>query len=145
MALALALVVAVVGGCTKETGSEAEFCREVKRIPPLETVVTGFVNTDPVALGARLDDAEAAYDALLDAAPGEIRGSVREMNSLVDAVIAAVRRHPDDPEAAASELRKALLSNRGGATASAKVVRYTGEHCGLDLAPSVDETTTTEP
>ncbi|CAN5408917.1 hypothetical protein BH10ACT1_BH10ACT1_18720 [soil metagenome] len=138
-----ALALGSVAACSKDSGSEAEFCREVKEIPTLDSVVAGFADTEPSALDARLDDASAAYAALRRSAPDDIADSVDEVTDLVDAVIDAVRSHPDDPEAAAAQLRTAVEDHPGGAAASEQVVAYASEHCQVELDPSVEESTTT--
>ncbi|QXC62761.1 hypothetical protein KSP35_08230 [Aquihabitans sp. G128] len=142
-AAAVALALVALGGCTKDHGSEADFCREVKRIPTLDAVVTGFVDTEPSALDARLDDASKAYATLEDAAPDDVRDSVSDMTALVDAVLAAVRAHPDDPEAAARDLRAAVKDHPNAARSSLAVASYASEHCGVELNPKVVDTTST--
>lgn len=132
-------------GCTADSGSEEAFCRQVKDLPPLDSVITGFSEADPAELAERLESAAASYAELRDAAPGEIRESVRAVVDLVDAVIEGVGRNPDDPEATADELRAAVVDHPGAPLAAARVVDYAQEHCDLQLDPSLDEEGPTTP
>ena len=142
-ALAVVLGLGALGACTKDSGSKTEFCRQIKRAPALGTVVSGFADTDRSTLDDRLDDVSKAYAALRDAAPDDVRGDVNEMSDLVDALVASIRAHPDDPEAAADAARKAVVANPGGVTSAVKVTDYASKQCGVQLNPTVEGATTT--
>ena len=135
----------VDAGCTKDEGSVAAFCREVRVVPPLASVVSGFTEADQDGLARRLDDASAAYGRLADAAPGSVRHEVDDMVSLVDAVLTAVRGNGGDAEATAADIRKAVAAHTSAAASSATVAAYARRHCEVDLNPTVppDETSST--
>lgn len=137
-ALALGLV-----GCSEDGGSEKAFCRQVKELPPLDSAISGFSDADPTELAKRLDATAASYAELRDAAPKEIRGSVGEVVDLVDAVIGAVQSHPNDPEAAADELRSAVAEHPDAPQASTRVVDYAADQCDVALNPTLDAPTDT--
>jgi hypothetical protein len=134
-----------IGGaaCTKEDGSTADFCREIRQAPTLDSVVSGFADVDADELDQRLDDAAEAFDSVERSAPGAVRGDVETMVELVDAVIASVKAHKDDPEAAAAELRELVADHKGAARASLNVARYASRECDLALNPTEEPTTTT--
>lgn len=148
---AIALAVVAVAGpaaCADDGGggSEDAFCAQVARVPSLAAALSNFTDRDPAALRARLDDARAAYDALVDAAPDDVRADTRTVVDLIDEVIDAVDAHPDDNEAAAAELRAAVADHPDAGDAAGRVSAYAKATCDIDLdptAPGVDETTTT--
>ena len=139
MAATAAIVVLLFGaaGCSRDHGSKEAFCKEIKRVPSLDTVVEGFADADPQELAARLHAANASYAALHDAAPKQIRSQVGEVQGLADVVTAAVEDHHDDPEAAAAEIRKAMASHKGAKAATVAVAAYAKANCDVDLNPSL--------
>lgn len=152
-ATALALVLALVAGgasgltaCGDDSGSEEAFCRQVTDLPPLDAAIDDFSEADATELGRRLSSTAEAYDALRDAAPDDIRGSVDEVVDLVDAILDAVEADAEDPEKVADALRDAVLEHPGAADASTRVVAYAADRCDVQLNPMLDdEPTTTAP
>ena len=134
-----------LAACSKSSGSTADFCADLKKTPTLESVLTGYADIDPAELADRLDAAKEGFDQLRDSAPSEIDGDVDEMVSLVDDVLAAVKRHKDDPEAVAGDLRQAVRGRLGAAKASLRVAAYGATKCDVKLNPAEipPETTST--
>lgn len=147
---ALAIAATGLAGCSSDGGSQAAFCAQVRKVQPLEVLLAGFTEADPVELARRLDTGAAAYADLLDASPGEVRGDVRQVVELVDEVIAAVRAHRNDPEAAAAQVRAAVADHPKAAESTTAVAAHAKDRCGVDLNPTVVDdpstgsTTTTE-
>ena len=137
-ATAILLLVLASTACSRDHGSKAAFCKEIKRVPSLDTVVQGFSDADPQELTARLKAANASYAALHKAAPKEIRGQVGEVEDLVDVVTTAVQDHHDDPEAAASQIRKAMASHPDAKKATVAVAKYAKANCDVDLNPTLN-------
>lgn len=131
----LALVVSV--SCSTDHGSQDAFCRQIRKVPPLASVISGFADDDPTELRTRLDDARTAYTDLRDAAPEDIRDDVDATVDLVDAVIDAVAANGTDPEAVAAEVRSAVKLHPGAATSSTKVAAYAKQRCAVELNPTV--------
>lgn len=144
---AVVLVLAAAGGtaCTKDQGSTEAFCREVRLVPPLASVVSGYAEADPATLDQRLDEAAAAYRRLADAAPSDVRGDVRTMTDLVDAVLDAVRANDGDPDATAADLRAAMKRHEGAQAASLAVAAFARTHCDVELNPTVPPDETSRP
>ncbi|MEZ5139766.1 MAG: hypothetical protein R2702_19135 [Acidimicrobiales bacterium] len=143
---ALALVLAATSaGCTDDGGSTASFCAQVRQVPALETVLARFDETDPDVLADRIDKARAAYDALADAAPGDVRDETASVVALVDEVLDAVTDHPTDPAAAADQLRRAVADHPEAEQARAKVASFAQRECDVRLDPTLapSEGTTT--
>jgi hypothetical protein len=138
-ALAAACLVLAGASCSRNQGSDEAFCKEIRRTPTLESVVTGFADADPEELDTRLDAARDAYGRLRRSAPSGVRGDVGPVVDLADAVIAAVDEHHDDPEAVAAEVREAVERHDDAAAAAVKVAAYAKKSCGVDLNPVVDE------
>lgn len=139
------IALAAVGfvGCSSDGGSQEAFCTQVRKVQPLEVLLAGFTEADPVELARRLDNGADDYAALLDASPGAIRGDVGQVVDLVDAVIAAVRAHRNDPEAAGAQVRVAVADHPKAAASSTAVATYAKDRCGVDLNPTVVDDTTT--
>ncbi|HWJ96759.1 MAG TPA: hypothetical protein VNQ33_01290 [Acidimicrobiales bacterium] len=151
-ALTAALLLATAAaGCSKHSGSTAEFCTRVKQVPALETVLDRFSEADPGALADRIDKARTAYDDLADAAPKQIAEATDQVVGLVDAVLDAVEQHPTDPAKASAQLRKAVAARKGVEADRAEVAAFAQEHCDVRLdatltdatAPTTAATTTT--
>lgn len=138
----LTVLASAIAGCTDDGGSEDAFCREVRSLPPLDSVINGFSEADPGQLETRLTRASSAYEDLRAAAPSEIRGSVGDMVDLVDAVLDAVEANRDDPEAAVDALRTAVVENPDAPLASRRVVDYAADSCDVVLNPTLDAETT---
>ncbi len=136
--VALALVAGSFG-CSAKDGSRKAFCAQVKDLPALDAIVTGYSEADPAELTGRLERAAESYADLSDAAPDEIRQSVRTLVDLVDAVIEGLGRNPDDPEATADELRAAVLDHPGAPLAAVRVADYADKQCDVQLNPTIDE------
>lgn len=133
------VVVAVSGvACTSDSGSREAFCAEVVTVPDLETVLTGFADTDPQTRDRRLREAGAAYEELRAASPGEIDGPVGRVVDLVEDLLETVGEHGDDPEVVIDELRSAMGDHEGVEVAAAEVVAYAAEQCDVALDPSID-------
>lgn len=146
-ALALLAVTLIIGGaavgCTEDAGTAKAFCKQVAKVPPLDTVVEGFASADPDELTGRLEGARQAYQALADAAPGDINGSTEALVDLVEAVIDGVAAHRTDPEAAADTIRAAVAERPDATEAAAEVAAYAKVRCDVDLNPVVAESSTT--
>ncbi len=138
-ALAAATMVVGTAACTRDGGSADAFCKEIRRTPTLESVVTGFAEADPEELSTRLDAARNAYARLRRSAPSAVRGDVGPVVDLADEVITAVADHHDDPEAVTDAVRKAVDRHDDAAAAAEKVAAYAKKTCGVDLNPVVDE------
>ena len=136
---------ASITGCTHQAGSEAAFCREVKQVPALSTVLEGYRNASPDELKARLASTRAEYAALAHAAPAEIHGDVAQVVTLVDAVIDAVAAHPTDQQAIAGDLRKQVAAHPGASAATTAMGAYTSAHCHVDLGTGTNGSTSTAP
>ena len=143
----LAIGVIGLGACSKEGGSQEAFCRDLRKVPTLESVVADYADSDPDELQHRLDEARDAFDQLRSSAPEEIDGDVDEMVALVDDVLDAVERHRDDPDAVAKDLRTAMKGRLGAAKASLRVAAYGATKCNVTLNPAElpPESTTTVP
>ena len=100
---------------------------------------------DPATLDQRLDEAAAAYRRLADAAPSDVRGDVRTMTDLVDAVLDAVRANDGDPDATAADLRAAMKRHEGAQAASVAVAAFARTHCDVELNPTVPPDETSRP
>lgn len=131
--------------CSADSGSTEALCDAVAEVPPLASVVTGFAETHQAELSARLDEAQAAYEALRDSAPGEIDDEVDKVVDLVEDIMEAVREHPDDRDEAAERIRSVVADHPEVDEASAALVAYTSENCNIELDPSPDEGPVTEP
>lgn len=139
--LALLLGVGVAPGCSKDdrpTGTRAELCRELRRVVPLESVVSGARTSTASEIRARADEARTAYHRLVDAAPPDIDDEVRALVRLVDRFLDAVDAHPTDPTAAAAAIRRATRAEARAGRSARAVVGYARRHCQLDLDPSAD-------
>lgn len=137
---------AIAVSCTKDQGSEQAFCRQVAKAPTVDSVVSGYTDAEGSELDARLADAASAYADLAKVAPGKIRGEVNTVVRLVDAVIAAVKEHREDPEVVADRVRAEVVNNPGSIKASIAVATYAADRCKLELNPALsDRPTTTGP
>ena len=75
-ALAAATLLVAGASCTRDKGSDEAFCKEIRRTPTLESVVTGFAEADPEELATRLDAARDDYGRLRSSAPSGVRSDV---------------------------------------------------------------------
>ena len=139
VAIALLAVLGALGAtaCSKNQGSQEAFCRQIRTVPPLAAVISGFANEDPTELQNRLGAARTAYAELGEAAPKEIAADVKTSIDLVDAVIDAVATQGDDPEAVATQVRRAVKANSGATAASTRVAAYAKKSCDVDVNPTV--------
>lgn len=138
-ALAAAWLVLAGAACSRDKGSDEAFCKEVRRTPTLESVVSGFADADPEELDTRLEAARDAYGKLRRSAPSAVRDDVGRVVDLANEVITAVEDHHDDPEAVAAQVRKAVDRHDDAARSAVKVAAYAKKTCGVDLNPVVDE------
>lgn len=141
----LVVVVSVLVGCSQDPGSTAAFCREARRVPDLSATLGGFSQADHAELRTRLTTAQRAYERLRDAAPEAIRRDATTVVHVVGAVLDAVRAHPGDPEAATAEVRRVMTAAPDVTTASAAVTSFASRHCGVQLDPTADATSTSPP
>ncbi|MEO6630003.1 MAG: hypothetical protein ABIP03_15715 [Aquihabitans sp.] len=137
MTLLAALGAVGVGACSKDQGSQAAFCRQIRTVPPLASVISGYANEDPTELQSRLGAARLAYTQLGEAAPKEIADDVEISLDLVEAVIDAVATKGDDPEAVAAQIRRVVKADTGASAASTRVADYAEKNCNVDLNPTV--------
>ena len=139
VAIALLTTFGALGApaCSKDQGSQAAFCRQIRTVPPLASVISGFANEDPTELQNRLGAARTAYTELGEAAPKEIAADVKISIDLVEAVIDAVATKGDDPEAVATQVRRVVKADTGAAAASTRVAAYAKKNCDVDLNPTV--------
>lgn len=135
-ALALGSLLTMTAGCTDSDGggSDEAFCAQLADTPALSTVIERFTNTSPGDLEQRLDEAAGAYADLRSSAPGAIDDEVDTLVDLVDAVIGAVRANPDDPVAAADQVRSVMADHPDAESASEAVTTYASTTCGIELA-----------
>jgi len=142
--LAALLVTSVAAaGCSKENGSKAAFCQQVKTVPALSGVLSGFDRADAEELTRRLDGARRAYGELTTAAPAAIEDDTAALVRLVDDVLDAVQDHPKNPSAVASTLRRNVADHPDATASSAVVSAYADKECRVRLDPLVSESTTT--
>ena len=144
-AVALAALALVAPACSKDSGSQAAFCREVQRVPSMSSVVSGYTGADRKELTNRLTSARAAYASLEEASPGDIRSKVSSVVGVVDLVIDAVSAHPDDPAAVAAEVGREFRANSRAATDARAVAAYAKAKCDVSLNPTVVTTTSSVP
>lgn len=130
---------ASLAGCADEEPSVGSFCDELRQAPSLAAVVTGFADQDPSRLTAALDDTAEAYADVRAAAPDDIAPDVDRTVDLVDAVIDAIRRHGDDPVAAAAAVREVVAAMPDAGTSSLAVADYARAECQLELNPAVPD------
>jgi hypothetical protein len=133
LALAAAVALAGLSGCTHEKGSQAALCREVKHAPRLQTVLAGFRQADPDELKRRLASARSAYADLADAAPGDIRADMGRIDGLVDAVITSVTAHPNDGPALAADIHAYVTKHPEVSASTKAVAAYSDSHCHVQL------------
>lgn len=131
------VLAALVTGCSGSSGSTQDFCREVRRVPALESVLARFSETDPDVLADRIDKARDAYGALADAAPDEIRDETEDVVELVDEVLDAVADHPDDPAKASAQLRGAMAAHRDVEASRRAVTAYAAKACDVELDAAI--------
>jgi uncharacterized protein HemY len=145
--VAIVIAATAATGCGGDEGSTASFCAEVAEVPALESVLARFSEADPQVLQDRIDRARSAYEDLAEAAPGSISAETDEVVELVDEVLAAVEDHPNDPAAAADQLRVVMAEHEGVDAARREVASFAQEECDLRLDPtlgsSTEEVTTT--
>lgn len=139
-ALAAVLVVSLLAGCSKdETGSDQAFCDDLRRVPSLASVLTGFSEMTPAKLTGALDDAEASFAQLRESAPEDLRDDVDRVVDLVMAVIEGVRANATDPVAAAETIRKAVAAHPRAEEAGLAVAEAARARCSVELNPTVVE------
>jgi hypothetical protein len=133
--------------CTKAKGSKAEFCRELRRTPGLEDVLSGFATDDAGTIRRKMRDAADQFSKLERAAPREVRSDVTQVADLVDKVVDIVDRSPNDLQTITTRLRVAATSAGGALPAALRLSRYAKDECDLDLnaPPSSGGSTTTSP
>jgi len=127
--------------CAKANPSKAAFCRQLRRTPVLEDILSGVATGDPAAVRRQVGAAATQFGALERAAPREIRAEVGEVATLMEKVLEAVDASPDDPQALAERLRKLATTNTGAAGAALEVAGYARDKCNVDLnGPSLRPT-----
>ena len=143
---AVLLALTAAGGCgSDDAGSSRSFCAALRSAPTLESVVAGFTGVDDAELSRRLDRAATAYDHVERTAPDEVGDDVDTVVAVVDAVIDAVRTHPDDRQAAMASVREATGTSPDLAEAATRIAGYAADECDLDLNPGLSSTTTAPP
>jgi hypothetical protein len=148
VALSLAAALTITLGptaCSGDDGSVEAFCAEIEALPSLESVLSRFSEADPQQLADSIDRARASYEDLASAAPSEIRDETEAVVALVDDVLDAVERHPDDPKAAADALRSTMDDHPDVEQARTAVASYAEAECEVELDPTLGTTTTTTP
>lgn len=131
---------ALLGGCSKnETGSDQAFCDDLRRVPSLASVLTGFSEMSPAKLTEALDDAEASFAQLRRSAPEDLSDEVDRVVELVMAVIDGVRANATDPVAAAETIRKAVAAHPRAEEAGLAVAEAARTRCSVELNPTVVE------
>lgn len=145
LATAVAVAAFGLGACSKGGDDNASFCAAVRSAPSLESVLVGFTAQDPAELGRRLDKAQAAYATVRSSAPKAVHDDVTTIVDVVDQLIAAVRAHPNDPDAVRDRIRSDVADHQGVAAATVAVADYARDHCDVELNPgvTVDQTTST--
>ncbi|MEO6989572.1 MAG: hypothetical protein ABI239_13105 [Aquihabitans sp.] len=133
--VALVAMLSMIGAaCTdSDDGSDEAFCARLAEAPALSTVIDGFTSASPDDLDQRLSQAAESYSKLRDAAPSEVDDEVDTLVDLVDAVIDAVRTNPEDPVAAADQVRSVVGQHPDAATASETVTEYASRTCKIEL------------
>ena len=122
-------------GCSDDEPEVGSFCDELRQVPSLASVLTGFADQDPERLDARLDEAATQYADLRESAPEVIAPDVASTVDLVDALIAAVRSDRDDPVEAAAGVRKVIGDHPEAETSGLAVADYARTECDVELNP----------
>lgn len=122
-------------GCSDDEPAVGSFCDELRQAPSLAAVLTGFADQDAGQLDQQLDEAEAQYADLREAAPAEIGPDVERTVDLVGAVIVAVRSESDDPVAAAAAVRSVIADHPDAETSALAVADYARNECDVELNP----------
>lgn len=121
--------------CSDDEPEVGSFCDELRQVPALASVLTGFADQDPTRLDAQLDEAESQYADLRESAPEVIEPDVASTVDLVDALIAAVRTDRDDPVAAAAGVRAVIEDHPEAETSGLAVADYARTECDIELNP----------
>ena len=129
-AVAVALSASAVLGACSSGGSTAELCRTVGGGTFAAVFHQGFDPTNTEQALAQLKTAATDLDELHSAAPGSMRGAVRDELSYVQAVTKVLQRVDPDDEAKVVEQINALGKERAAAqAASTKLAAYQQAHC----------------
>lgn len=143
LAAVTAVALGAAAGCSSDGDDASAFCAAVAAAPSLDSVIQGFAEQEPVTLDRNLDDAQAAFAAVRDTAPGEIEEDATELVAVVDLVIEAVRDNPDDRAAAVEAIERGLAGRDGADDAAIAVAAYAKDACDVDLNAGLTDVTTT--
>ena len=141
--LVAAAAVAVVG-CGDDGGGDVEaFCATARQFSvdnPAE-VFDSYDPEDPASAAALLREAAASFERWADDAPGEVEASIETIADAAEDLALAF----EEPTAGGAGVRDEVEAVEA---ASAQVVTFTRDQCGVDLEPNttvtvVLETTTT--
>ena len=135
--LLTALVVTAVAtsGCAKAHGSKEAFCTQLRKTPAIATALAGYPSGDASSYVEQLHEARDAFGELQKAAPRSIRADVGSVGALVDDIVRAIEKNPDDPTAVAGQLRMQMLSSPSSAKSALNVGNYATKECGVALNP----------
>ena len=141
--VASAVLLVGASACTRDKASQGSFCEELRQVPTLASVISGFADQDLSQLESRLDETMDQFEDLRASAPDEIGSDVDRTVDLVEAVVEAVRANHSDPDAAAAQVRAVVADHPEAETSSRAVTDYAREQCRIELNPTVpaDETT----
>ena len=143
VAVALGLPLVVTVGCSKDTGSDAAFCAALRSAPTVESVVSGYTGLDGPELSRRLDRAANAYASVGRTAPPSLSDDVDLLVGSVNAVIEAVRAHPNEPNTVLETVRATAGSKKRLGDATRRIDDYARKECGMDLNSGLSASTTT--
>ena len=134
---AVVVLLGVLGGavtaCSKDEGSQEQFCARLPETPDLADVVRDLDSAQPEQLDERLSNAADGYGDLEDASPDEIREDVGRVTDAVEGILDVVREHIDDREALRTELASRKADLLGVGPSAQRVVDYARDACGIDL------------
>ena len=129
----LVVTAAATSGCARAHGSKEAFCEQLRKTPAIATALAGYPSGDGSSYVEQLREARQAFGALQRAAPRSIRADVGSVGELVDEIVKAIEKHPDEPTAVASQLRMDMLSAPSSAKAALNVGNYATKECGVAL------------
>ena len=139
-----------LAGCSTGGDRAARFCKDVGQVP----VISSADQLQGTGGQATLADLRSALDDLHGRAPDQVADDVATLSRVTGQLQAALREQDAGDQATVDRVRGDLDASLSTfAAASARVVAYSRQTCGLDLggaapsttaAPGGDETGTTD-
>ncbi len=129
-AVALAIVAALVVGCSDDGGSTEALCASVAEGDALATTFQGFDPTDPEAALEQLRPARVTLGELLDDAPAEVADDLQVEVDYVQALIDALDGvAAGDATEAALQVQAVTDAHPGVDEAAAELTAFTEREC----------------